>query len=314
MSRKQVDISGYLVKKFDADFRNDNWRFDCPFCGADRQRFSVSITKGLTHCWKCEYVNSILGFVSDTEGVGLGDAFRIIRKYTPVRTRKRSMGDLQRKTKAAPVNSKIPGYSELAGTQQQSQTIKMAKRYLASRGVSKRDISYWRLGVSSDPEYAGRIISPFLDGDRVVYFVARKFMGPGPKYKNPSLEDWGIGKSELIYNYQSALARAHRGICIVEGVYDVYGTGRHAIALLGKHPSQYQLSQIILMNPAEVEIMLDADAVDEAYKLASVMGDLFPTKITKLRTGDPGDRTSGPREEVQYSFRELVRNKLRTKR
>lgn len=310
MKRKPIDISGYLVKRFGADYRNENWRFDCPICGADRERFSVSVKKGIVHCWKCEYKNGILGFVSEVEGVNLAGAVRIISKYRPVPTEKRPEVLLGRRQ----VKTKINGYRPLNTVLQQTIQGKMAYAYLRSRGLTKRDIQHYRLGLSSDPEYSGRIIHPFIESGETTYFVARSFAGSGPKYKNPSTEDWGIGKSELLYN-ADALSR-NSSITIVEGVYDVYGVGRNAVALLGKVASTYQISRILMSGVQEVVIMLDSDAKDEAMELAGTFGELIDTKIVLLEKGDPADNKVSPsgKVEVKYSLRELLRSKISKQR
>ena len=304
-----IDISGYLIVKFKADYRNNNWRFDCPFCGDSKQRFSVSVEKGVVHCWRCNYVNSILGFVSDNESVGIAESFRIVKKYDSVSKPRAVIAE----SNTARRSQKIPGYCPILFGTIRGPMERLAISYLLNRGLSNEEIKYWKLGISRDFEYSGRIISPFIEQGRICYFVARKFIGPGPKYKNPPLSGWGYGKAELLFNYASAAKSADEGITIVEGVYDVYATGRKSIAILGKVASPVQISKIIMMNPASINIMLDSDAVQEAYKLAEVFGEIFPTKIIIYKSGDPADnRAANPdnREEVRYSFRELVRNRI----
>ena len=69
----------------------------------------------------------------------------------------------------------------------------------------------------------------------------------------------------------------------------------------------------MLMNPKQVNIMLDADAQKEAFALAAILSEVFPTKVTLYKRGDPADnRAAAPdnKEEVQYSFRAYVQNKI----
>lgn len=308
MSRP-IDIGGYLVSKLGARFRGENWRMSCPFCGADRDRFTVSIKKQVVHCWKCEYTNSVLGLVMELESVDLAGSFRIIKKYRPITYKK-----VPRDAKEVPLPSaKVLRYETIPKLLQNgSVAAKLARKYLASRGITTNETKFWKLGLSDTEKYSGYIISPFFDQRRLVYFVARRFAGSGPKYKNPSLTDWGVGKSELLFNYDRARARANDGITIVEGVYDVYASGSNAVALLGKQASSIQLSKIILANPRSCIIRLDADAKDEAYELAGILGELFPTKVIFYERGDPASNRIAPgnEKEMQYSFLNRIRNKL----
>lgn len=307
---KPIDISGYITNRFpDSDYRNENWRFDCPFCGADRKRFSVSIVKGVVHCWRCDYTNSLLGFVCDNESVNYSDAFRIVKKYVPVRVPKGPI----RKPRTAQASSKVPGYIPITELQPESKIGQLAKGYLRKRGITDADVKFWRLGISTDKELVGRIISPFFENGVLRYYVARKFTGPGPRYKNPSLSEWGVGKSELLYNYDSALRNSDNGITIVEGVYDVYAVGKHAVGLLGKRASDVQISKILLMDPKRISISLDSDATDEAFELAARFNEIVPTTIITHEKGDPADNRISPsrKEEVRYSFRELLAKRMK---
>lgn len=310
MDARGLDISGYIVAKFDADYRNENWRFDCPFCGADRQRFSVSIEKNVVHCWKCSYTNSLIGFVKDHEAVSIGQAFRIVLSYTPIRTSKPK----RTKPKVSRVITKVPGYIKLRPKKLRSSKTpmiyKMALAYLRKRGLSDDDIEYWRLGISNSEGYSGRIIVPIYERSNLIYFVGRKFTGPGPKYLNPPAE-WGIGAEHVIFNGDAL--ENYRDISIVEGVFDAMSVGRGAIALLTKHANDYKISRIIQANPSMVNIMLDSDAQDEALNLAGILGELFPTKITIYKNGDPAENQAAApnsKEEVNYSLREIVRRRL----
>jgi DNA primase len=251
-----------------------------------------------------------MGFVMDLESVSVGEAFRIIRRYVPVKTdRKLPSRDKPNITR---LKTEIPGYVRLSDIQQPSQIEKIALNYLRKRGLKSGDIKFWSLGLSDT--YSGYIVAPIIECGRTVYFVARRFLGGGPKYNNPPTSEWGVGKSELIYNYEPAAREASRGINVVEGIFDVFATGHRSIALLGKHPSEFQLSRIIMMNPGSINIMLDSDAQAEAYGIAGILGELFPTKVTLYKSGDPAERVAtNDKEEVQYSFKELVRHKLSRK-
>ena len=75
ISKMTIDVSGYLIERFGAEYKNDNWQFDCPFCNDDKQKFGVSLKKGVVHCFKCDYTKKLIPFVADYESLSISAAF-----------------------------------------------------------------------------------------------------------------------------------------------------------------------------------------------------------------------------------------------
>ena len=107
-------------------------------------------------------------------------------------------------------------------------------------------------------------------------------MGHGPKMKNPRNEDFGIGKSELIYN-QDALF-VYKTIEVVESITNALTLGERSVAILGKSISPYQLS-MILSSPCEsIHLLLDSDAYEKALTLALEICQHKSVKLIKMPT------------------------------
>jgi DNA primase len=281
MNNKFADISAYLSNRFNAQLRGRNWRFPCPFCNDSKDHFGVDLEKGVTHCFKCDYSATIVKFISDAEDLTFAGVHKLLQKYVGVKPiaprRKRSVGSR--------FNAKIGSrYIPLCDCET-SYTRSLAFSYLKKRGLTEKDILLWGLGLSKEDRYLGRIIIPFFENDKVVYFVARRFIGGGPKYINPPEDEVLVGKSELLYNLD--IASMYDEITICEGVFDVFAVGHSSVAMLGKSISDIQISKLITSGCKGVTIMLDADAKKEAYELASVLSNILPTKIALLQSGDP---------------------------
>ena len=102
-------------------------------------------------------------------------------------------------------------------------------------------------------------------GGKLIYYNARKFVGNGPKYINPSIDDFGIGKSLIMYHID-ALA-IYEEIYLVEGAINADTIGDQAIASGGKKISDYQISMIIKSDVEKVNLLLDPDAIEDAIKV-----------------------------------------------
>lgn len=121
-------------------------------------------------------------------------------------------------------------------------------------------------GYGTQGEYFGYIIIPFYIGGNLIYYNARRFMGSGPKYRNPKIEDFGLGKSLIMYN-SDALA-LYKTIYLVEGAINAETMGDEGVATGGKKISHYQISMIQKSDVEAVVILLDPDAISDAIKVA----------------------------------------------
>ena len=143
---------------------------------------------------------------------------------------------------------------------------KSARSYLRGRGFSAFNLSYRGIGYCDSGEYFGYIILPYYQQGQLIYYQTRNFLGNGPKFKNPRVEDFGIGKTQLMFN-ADALALFTK-IYLVESVTNSLTIGEKAVGILGKKISDYQFSAILRSPIEEIVIGLDDDALKEAIELA----------------------------------------------
>ena len=277
-----LDLGGYLISKFKAEFKSNNYQFACPMCNDTKEHMGADLKKGVVHCFKCGYANTTLKFIMEIESVNFTEAYRIIAKYGKVTHLKghRAESGVPR------FKSKAIGYVSLRKMDKKSPTRSLAMIYLFSRGITSGIVYNYRLGVSTREDLLGRVIVPCFENRKFVYYVARKFMGSGPKYKNPSRENFEMGKKDVLFNIDGA-ARSSK-VVIVEGVFDAMAVGANAVAILGSKISNEQVLKLLEVNPKEISVYLDADAPDKAYEVASRFDSLIPTRVIETKNGDPG--------------------------
>jgi len=166
-------------------------------------------------------------------------------------------------------------------------------------------------GYGTKDEYFGYIIIPFYAVGKLIYYNARKYIGSGPKYSNPKIEDFGLGKSLIMYN-MDALAM-YDTVYLVEGAINAETIGDQGIATGGKKVSHYQLSMINKSDVDRVVILLDPDAIEDAVKVGLEMAYHKQIKLIVLPeetdVNDIGhDKTMGLVESADWlSYNKLLK-------
>lgn len=122
--------------------------------------------------------------------------------------------------------------------------VDAAHAYLAARAVDQRTAARFGVGFYGGPGImSGRVVIPIHDEHgRLVAYAGRSVDGGQPRYRFPA----GFGKSQVLFNFHRAAARAEDKVIVVEGFLDylrVSGTGfENVVALLGtelyEHPAQ----------------------------------------------------------------------------
>lgn len=193
-----------------------------------------------------------------------------------------------------------------------------ARHYLEKkRGFNITKLALAGVGYCVSGEYAGYIIFPYYKHGRLIYFQGRLYMGPGTKMKNPIGEEFGVGKSNIIYN-EDALFIYNR-INVLESITNCLTLGNNSIGINGKSISDYQLSKLIQSPCQYVVIILDPDAIDKAFALAMKVAPYKKVKVVIMPNNcDVNDKgrsfTRKLIKETPYqNYMELFRENLKLK-
>jgi hypothetical protein len=157
-----------------------------------------------------------------------------------------------------------------------------AREYLENRGFDLNKMD--RLGVGyvdvQNPDlaqdYFGRIIIPLKRDGSLMYFLGRTFIDDPLRYKNPSKELCGVGKSELFFGEENLYL--YKDIFLTEG-WACSSTMGNGISMQGSVASVIQRN-IIIKSPIEsVYITTDAGFYKNGLMIAQ---HILPHKKVKV--------------------------------
>jgi DNA primase len=248
--------------------------FDCPACSNDKGmpegdgkgNLEINYNRGVFKCWACAETNRMKGGIPYLMRRYADD--RLLQRYYTYRPEHKAF-DSEGSEHA---RVKLPKeYKPLAKLNSSQLDYDKAMDYLTNRNISKAMIEKYEIGMCAIGEYQDRIIIPSRDefGD-INYFIARGYhKRVWPKYKNPE-----ANKEELIFNER--FINWDSTIYLVEGAFD-HIVIPNSIPLLGKFITPKLLYLLITKAKANVVVVLDADAIDDAKRLYKElnMADLY---------------------------------------
>jgi hypothetical protein len=238
---------------------NINVAVRCPACAKSnsKKKLVIRIDDERFHCWVC-----------DIKGRSL---LPLVKKYAP------SFLDEYKKTSNKKISTdsieleireavKIPkGFTLLShSTQLKDPDIKDTIRYVKSRGLSLRDMWYFRMGTCLTGRFRRRVIIPSFDnGGCINYYAARSIDAVDRmKYINAR-----VPKIEIIFNEMNI--DWSKELVLVEGPFDLTKCTDNSTCLLGSHLSHDSLLfRKIVKNRTPVVLALDPDALKKSHNIA----------------------------------------------
>lgn len=267
----------YFMKKLGSYNYRRGWiKSDCPSCG--KHKFSIHLGLNRSNCFSCTYNPKPLELLMKLENITeFNQVSAILNDVSGIEYIEPTLEPYQLKT-----DTILPEHY-VNISRGNNRFGKVARAYLEGRGFNIRRLSRVGWGYCTKGKYMGYIIMPFYLNNKLIYFNARKYIGSGPKFNNPDVEDFGLGKSFIIYN--SDALKIYKTIYLVESVTNSETIGENAIATGGKKVSNYQLNAILKSPVERVIIGLDDDAIDDAIKIALRLVDYKKVKIMMMPEG-----------------------------
>ena len=273
---------GFLSRAFGTPARSTdgiNYAFRCPNCAPidkNKKKLVIKIDTDSYHCWVC-----------DIKGYGLE---KLLRRYIPValeeyvtnyRKGRSFKQDLPQENDTIE-NLEIKDFKLLA-LQKNSvdPDIRATLKYVTGRGLSDRDLWYFKLGTASSGRFRRRVIMPSFDSDgRMNYYVARTIdKDVGRKYINAKVSKKNIIFNEININWNHELT-------LVEGPFDLTKCDENATCILGSSLGEkYALFQEIVRNQTPVILALDPDVIHKAHSIAKRLAEYG----VSIRMLDPGE-------------------------
>lgn len=232
---------------------------DCPSCGENKWGVNLSLMR--TNCFRCKYNEKPIDAIMLLENlVTNNEVFKVLKAFEGIDFYEEAIELYQLKE-----NVTLPeGYKNIS--RGDSILACSARNYLIKRGFNIKELAKAGWGYSNKDKYFGYIIMPFYRNGKLVYFNARRFLGDGPRFNNPLVEDFGLGKSMLMYNSDALLM--YDRVFIVEGLMNARTIGDNAVSMGGKKVSNYQINLLIKSPVKKFIIGFDHDGYDDALELA----------------------------------------------
>jgi DNA primase len=263
---------------------------NCPHCGRE-DKYGVNLYLNRTNCFRCGYHPSPIILVMEIESFSeINEAWSFLKAYEGREYLEPVVEKVEQIDAVLPEGFK----SLLLG---EGRLGRSARNYVDGRGFDPEEMSYKGWGYGTKDKYFGYIIIPFYVGGKLIYYNARRYLGSGPKYMNPEIEDFGLGKSLIMYNID-ALA-LYDTVYLTEGAINAETMGDQGIATGGKKISHYQVSMILKSDVESIIILLDPDAMGDAINVGLGMAYYKKLKLIEL-PGDQDVNDLGQKKTLRY--------------
>jgi hypothetical protein len=257
------------------------------FSKTHKKKLCLRVDNEFFHCWVC-------GF----RGKGLA---RFFSRYSPRYASLASeVFEKQIKEQSSEPTERITlptDFHLLADTSSRlDPDIKACRNYVLQRGITEKQMWYFRMGAVSSGSLRRRIIIPSFDlsGD-INYFTARSIDESTRKYVNPKVK-----RSEIIFNEINIDWKEE--LVLVEGPFDLVKSVYNSACLLGSTLTQHhELFRSIVRNKTPVVLALDPDAKLKTQKIASLLSS-FDIQVKTLDISPYEDVGEMPQGALQSAL------------
>lgn len=269
----------------------------CPSHLTNRLKYAFRIDNDVGHCWMCKvaYNNLIPVFKSLCPSA--------LKEYLQDYMPKKFIYEVQEGEEDKVI---LPQDFDLLALATKSPTWeqKRALNYLKNRNFEKRDLWFYKLGISQEQEFWRYVIFPSFDEEfNLNYWVAR-ILDPVRKinrYKQPLVKSKTIVVNECYVDWKKPLI-------LTEGIFDLMKCAENATCLLGSSLStESKLFHQICLNQTPIILALDKDAKDKEFNIAKLLNSYdidvykFPLFSKNCKFNDVGEMTKN-------DFKELYQN------
>lgn len=249
---------------------------NCPVCGREN-KFGVNLATNRSNCFVCSYNDRPILVVSKIEGLDWQGTLQFLGTFESLEYKEPEITEYERKPLKLPEGFRLlnEGVDYLA---------KLVRNYITNdRGLDINRLANKGFGYCVKGKLMGYLILPYYIKGQLVYYTTRRLLSIGPKFDNPPIEEFGIGKSTLLYNMDALYL--YNTVYILESVFNAETIGDNTIAMGGKAIASWQLSTIIRSPVSNLIIILDPDAYLYAINLGMKLVDYKRVKIVNLPEG-----------------------------
>lgn len=227
---------------------------DCP-SHSRKRKLAINIDKGdIFHCWVCGYRSRLVWLLKTYYQGSLYQEY--IQRFCDEKAIK-SVVDEEREPVLLPQDFRLLALK----THSKNPEIRRAIKYLAARGLTTRDLWYYKFGISNEGMMDNRVIMPSFDAKgQLNYFAARDLMPP-PKDRDVFYVKYFLAKlpkTEIVFNEINI--DWEQELTVTEGPFDLAKCNDNATILNGSDLIDDSLLFIkIVQNKTPVLLALDED-------------------------------------------------------
>jgi len=279
----------------DLDRAGENVAVSCPSCnGSSKKKLSINLSTWQSHCWVCGLKGKTL--------------LPILKKYFSHEKASTFRAQFIPRSETVYLDEKeeeekliLPhGFTFLGKAKNiKDPDLKACVRYLFKRGLTEKDIWYFKLGAITTGRYRRRVIVPSFNVNGELNFFVARSIDPDCnfKYINAPTDKKTIIFNEYSIDWQDELT-------LVEGPFDLMKTNENTTCLLGSNlTEEMYLFQKIIKHRTPVVLALDSDMQRKTQKIASLLNSYgCHVKIVDLGAkSDVGEMTKNEFKKASMS-------------
>jgi hypothetical protein len=276
----------------------DEWLMECWVCNAPKLYFNVVKVKGF--CVKCWEPRSLEDIAQKTAGINKHQVYQYIADAKLAAMRVTGLKDsilegLHGTTRSGFRELPEISFPDEYRTLREGQGAingKQAIAYMQHRGFPVNLLFAMGFGYCATGYYKQRIIIPFYEDGRLVYWQARDYTGKVDRKKkilNPPSWLVTTGKTQVLFN--SEAIHHHDIVILTESWGSAMAVGTMSIAINGWHMSERQLELIKESSVETVIILLDPGQEINAWETAKRLSAWKRVYVGLLTDGDPNEVT-----------------------
>ena len=261
--------------------------FKCPFCNHHKSKLSVNLNLNVFKCWICNTSGGIGYLVKRFASIKNKNKWKLLEQAVDMSSTTDIFSQVEEEEKEV---IKLPEEYVCLARNDLSFNSRTALEYLFKRGITTKDIVFYKIGFCAEGKYRNRIIFPSFDDKGICnYFIGRTYKDDWLKYKNPPVS------RDIIFN--DVLIDWEASVTLVEGIFDSIKT-QNSIPLLGStlRATSNLFKKLVLKQP-RVYVGLDDDALSKSLKVINTMIE-YGLEVYKMDTSRIEDLGSISREDV----------------
>lgn len=252
--------------------RGEHWEARCVLCGDSKKnprkrRFNLDYNDGypIWQCWNCGRSGNFLQLYCRLRGVSFDKAKKELFNYDSDRLKDQLTSKKEERKEEkieyedfSWIKDDCISPGEISDSITQSLARDIVEVFVRERKIPEQ----FGVMIAYKGDYRARIIIPVYEGDRMIYFQARRIPNSGliPKYKNPPVD------RKLIVLNKEKFDR-DKNIVVTEGLIDAFMLGNQGTACLGASFSDEFIGEILKYTDKKVIIAFDNPFLDDRARV-----------------------------------------------